>query len=230
MNRRRSKTSPISKVVFFLVMGCLALIAFGAYVYVQDSKDSDTPSVGNERANLPVEPEENEGGEEVTDDQAAGQKLEEFDDKVASGVKEGLSEEMTGRTGDGEEPDDTQPPIIDISFSTFNESRNAFSTGLVIVNDQDNRVASCSLTIEAQTGRVSARADSVSGQHGASGCRFDNISLAGLSAPSKTEPWKITIRGNNTDNQAVVTLEKDLESASDLNNLINSNSGVSYVF
>ena len=180
--------------------------------------------------NLPDEPKDDGENEETTDSQADNQMFEEFDDKVASDVKAGLSGEMTDQTEDGEGPDHARTPVVDISFSTFNEVQNTFSAGLMIVNTPDDRVAFCSLAIESQTGRVSAQIDSLAGQHGASGCRFDNISLASLSTPSQTEPWKITIQGSNADNQVIVTLEKDLASASDLNNLINNTSGVSYVF
>ena len=213
-------------MVFLLVMGCLALIGFGTYVYVQDSNDSSLAGPADAgRTAITLDGQEQEAAAAETPDQ----KFEEFNNRMESGVKTNLSEEKAGSEGIGAESADSRRPAINVSFSVFSESRNSFSAGLVIVNDLDREVASCSLTIEARAGQVSAQEDNIAGQHGVSGCRFDNIPLSGLSDPGQTNPWKVVIQGIDANDQAVATLRRDLISASDLNNLVNDSSGVGRV-
>ena len=196
-------------------------------MYVQDSNDSTEPLTGSEDAGFSLNPDDRrdaglgDDGEAGGEGQNQDENFQQFDEDVANEIKSNLSGEEERKPGESGSSENTNMSNIDveISFSLYNQDQQSLSVGLIFINDESMQVNSCSLKIQASSGQTNSQKPNIPGQHGASGCRFDNISLLSLGEPSRIDPWKITILGNNASGQSLVTLEKDVTSVADLSNL-----------
>ena len=213
MNRPSSARSMINKFFYIFIIACLLLTAYGIYVYVQDSN-----------ASIVLEPRETIVEDSpVTElkEEEAPENFQVLDKRVETDVKTSLLEKTTEHQKEESLIDTHDPIIMDVSFSRYNQSQETFSAGFVLINDPEKIVSSCSLQIKTDAEQMTLQKSNIIGQHGVSGCRFNDIALSDLPAPSQTSPWKIIVQGNNTLDQNLVTLERDVFSTADLNNLIN---------
>ena len=208
---RRSSTPTFSKFFFIFILACLGLIAYGAYTYVQDRNSSNTSTVEEENdtpltSTIEDSPEIIEG-------------FQKLDEDIERDTKTNLAKEEM----ESEEPDVSSiPPVMNISFSYYNQSQGIFSIGIIFANNQSLEINNCILEIYIKNSQALNQRTKVVGQNNANGCRFNNISLKTLAPPSQTNPWKITLKGNNLFDNTLATLEKEILSLNDLSNLINN--------
>ena len=221
MPKRRKKSSKFNKLLLLLALICLGVALFGAYTYIQDMRASDTARMeANKEDSSPPEEAPSTTPEESGVGEGEGSEEDGFanlDNEVENQVKNSLLED--DQTQQATTPQNI-PVVMNISFNAYSPDKQTYSLGVTFVGD--GSVSSCSLTIQSGAGNISSQAPKTPGQHGVSGCRFSNVDLSSLSAPSKTNPWRMLIKGHRDDGQVVTSLERNILSATDLNSLLGS--------
>ena len=222
MPKHRKKSSKFNKLLLLLAFVCLGVALFGAYTYMQDMRASDAARLeaNKENSSTPQEealdtiPGESGVGEGESSEEDGFANL---DNEIENQVKNSLLEDNQAQQATT--PQNT-PVIMNISFNAYSPDKQTYSLGVTFVGDEN--VSSCSLTMQSSAGNISSQAPKTPGQHGVSGCRFSNVDLSSLSAPSKTDPWRMLIKGHREDGQIVTSLERNILSATDLNSLLRS--------
>ena len=219
MNRPSSARSTINKTFSLFIVACLLLTIYGIYIYIQDSNDSSVPApTQTPIGNIPAaDTEESTGTEEEPPEN-----FQVLDERVENDVKTNLSEEATRSPEEDIIKSTTAPITMSVSFSNYDQDKETLKIGLMFINDQEKIVSSCSLEITAHSEQITFQKSNIIGQRGISGCHFNNINLGDLPEPSQSAPWRIIVQGNNAVDQNLVSLERDVFSIMDLNNLINN--------
>ena len=213
------KPSFINKTFWLLVLICSGVVAYGVYVYIQDINESDrlraiqTDST-TESVQLTETEEETSVSSADTEEEAA---FEQLDDEVELSVKTNLALSI-----DKTSPSDVPREMtMDISFSSYNQTEQTYSLGVIFTNSGAGTVDSCSLEIQASPENTATQTVQSVNQRNAGGCRFNNITLDSLPDSSTIEPWRIVIKGFDSSLNTIISLERDVSSLADLNNLIN---------
>ena len=217
-NKRTFTNSLISKVFLVLIMACLALIAYGVYMYVQDHKDSNVPTLTStesldslsESTKQEIEPE-------------SAESFQNLDDQIKHNAKANLMVVEKIMQDEEDLTNISATIAMDISFSSYDPIKRTFNVGIVFMNDQAMSINNCSLEIQVDSSQIASQETDVVGQYGASGCRFNDVvlNLNNLPEPSQLRPWRVTIKGNNQENHELATLERNILSINDLAALIN---------
>ena len=221
MSRHTSnKPSFINKTFWLLVLICSGVVAYGAYVYIQDINESDrlraiqTDSNSESVQTLGTE-EETPVSSTDTEEEAA---FERLDDEVELSVKTNLALSIDEASSSGVPKEMT----MDISFSSYDQAEQTYSLGIIFANDDTNTISSCSLEIQASPEDTATQTVQTVNQRNASGCRFNNVILDSLPDPSNANPWRIVIVGFDNSHSTVISLERNVSSLANLNNLINN--------
>ena len=215
-----NKPSFLNKTFWLLVLVCSGVVAYGVYVYIQDINESDRlraiQSDSNVESVRPTETEEETPvSSAITEEEAA---FEQLDNEVELSVKKNLALSID-ETSSSDTPSEV---TMNISFSSYDQTEQTYSLGVIFTNDGTNTVNSCSLEIQASLENTITQTVQSVNQRNASGCRFNNVALDSLPDPSNANPWRIIIRGFDDLHSAVLSLEKDVSSLINLNGLINN--------
>ena len=217
---RNNRKSSFNKIFILIIIACLGIVAYGIYMYIQDVNQSDKLHALNkaEDSKIVTLPEEGGIGDSESTDEGSETSFEDLDNEVADQAKTTLLQSATQEPASA----DLEAMTMSISFSSYDQEEQALSLGVVFTNNI-NLVSSCSIEIQASPDHTITQTVQIVEQRSTSGCRFNNISLSSLPSPSGDNPWQITVQGQNNFNLALTSLERDVTSLTELNNLIINN-------
>ena len=217
---RNNRKSSFNKIFISLIIACLGIVAYGIYMYIQDVNQSDKLHALNKAENSKiVTPAEEDGiGSSESTDEGSETSFEDLDNEVADQAKTTLLQSATQEPASA----DLEAMTMSISFSSYDQEEQALNLGVVFINNI-NLVSGCSIEIQASPDHTITQTVQIVEQRSTSGCRFNNISLGSLPSPSGDNPWQITVQGHNNFNLALTSLERDVTSFTELNNLIIDN-------
>ena len=204
-NSRRSSTF-FGKFMLLVVLVALGVISYGTYTYIQDSRQRADSVIASQKIVEVVE--ETEDDTETTDTE---QTITTLNTQVVDRTKLNLIEAT-------EVTPTTNPLTVRVMFSRFNEKTSAFSLAATFTNGVDGDLNSCVLTIRVNDQSIPQTVDVIQ-QPGITGCRFNNLDLSTLPAPTTTNPWLITLNGQNEAGRTLISLERSIATFTNLTNI-----------